>query len=103
LRKLTLLCTIVLCLGIVSCSKPEANLVGKWVGKTGQFEFKTDKTGTMTLPQVSQAQANFPYKWSMQGDDVVAMVFPPPINKTVFGKLGGKTSLVVEDDTFKKQ
>lgn len=103
MRLLKLVCAIVLCLGIVACSKPESKLVGKWVGKTGNFEFTADKNGVMTLPQVPAAKLSFPYKWSMQGDDVVAMVFAQPINKTIFGKLESKTSLIIEDDKFTKQ
>jgi len=87
-------------LAALGCSKPETNLIGTWGGKTGSFEFKENKTGLMS-PKDNPA-VKIPFRWSIQGEDVVAMIFPHPVNKTIFGKLE-TDSLVVEEDSFKKQ
>ena len=42
---------MVLCLIAAGCSKPESRLVGKWVGKTGSFDFMKDKTGIINPPE----------------------------------------------------
>jgi hypothetical protein len=96
---------MVLCfLVMTGCSKPEAVLVGKWVGKTGSFEFFKDKTGLIN-PSAGQTSlpTNVPFKWSVVGSDEVRMLFPISGGRTIFGKLESRKVLIVEDDRFMKQ
>jgi len=92
------------CLVMAGCDKPEATMVGKWVGKTGSFEFFKDKTGVVTpAPGQANLPANVPFKWSVVGSDEVRMYFPIGEGKTVLGKLESKKALIIEDDKFVKQ
>lgn len=94
---------MVLCLIAAGCSKPESRLVGKWVGKTGSFDFMKDKTGIINPPEGIALPRNVPFKWSVQGSDTVRIDVGPPVGKTFFGKLESKDSLIIEDDKFVKQ
>ena len=92
------------CMVMTGCSKPEATLVGKWVGKTGSFEFFKDKSGVVSpAPGQANLPTNVPFKWSVVGSDEVRMYLPIAGGKTVFGKLESKKILIIEDDKFVKQ
>jgi hypothetical protein len=94
---------LMLCLVISACSKPERVLVGKWVGKSGTFEFSSNKTGVINPPVGVALPRNVPFKWSIQGNDLVKMDVSAPVERTYFGKLEQKDVLVIEDDKFVKQ
>lgn len=102
--KIFALVVIICCLAVVGCGKPESVIIGKWVGKTGSFEFFKDKTGIVN-PSPGQAglPTNVPFKWSIVGDDEVRMLMPIGGGRTIFGKLENKKILIVEDDRFMKQ
>ena len=92
------------CLVMTGCGKPEATLVGKWVGRTGSFEFFKDKTGFVNpAPGQPTLPTNVPFKWTVVGSDEVRMYLPIAGGKTVFGKLESKKVLIIEDDKFVKQ
>ncbi|MCX6983766.1 MAG: hypothetical protein NT118_03295 [Lentisphaerae bacterium] len=95
---------MVLCLLMVAgCSRPESGLVGKWVGKSGSFDFMKDKTGLINPPEGVALPRNVQFKWSIQGSDTVRIDVGPPVGKTFFGKLESKDALIIEDDKFVKQ
>jgi len=96
---------MVLCLLVMTgCSKPESVLVGKWVGKTGSFEFFKDMTGIVNPTQgQTNLPTNVPFKWSVVGSDELRMLFPIGGGRTIFGKLESRKVLIVEDDRFVKQ
>ncbi len=92
------------CMVLAGCSKPESVLVGKWVGKTGSFEFFKDKTGVVNPSQgQTSLPSNVPFKWSVMGEDEVRMLIPVGGGRTIFGKLEAKKVLIIEDDRFIKQ
>ena len=94
---------MVLCLLTAGCGKPESRLVGKWVGKTGSFEFMKDKTGVINPPEGIALPRNVQFKWSIQGSDTVRIDVGPPVWKIYFGKLESKDALIIEEDKFVKQ
>jgi hypothetical protein len=92
------------CLMLAGCAKPEATLIGKWVGRTGSFEFLADKTGIINpAPGQPALPTNVHFKWAVVGSDEVRMYLPIEGGKTVFGKLESKKVLIIEDDKFTKQ
>ncbi len=93
----------VFCLVIAACGRPESKLIGKWMGKTGSFEFMKDKTGVINPPEGVALPHNVRFKWSVQGNDMVRIDVGPPVQKSYFGKLENKNSLIIEDDKFVKQ
>lgn len=103
--KTTLLITLfmVFFLFTAGCGGPESKLVGKWVGKTGSFEFMKDKTGIVNPPEGIALPRNVRFIWSVQGSDTVRIDVGPPIQKSFFGKLENKNSLIIEEDKFVKQ
>ncbi len=106
MKKIMLIVTVLAlsCLIVAGCSKSGSQMVGKWVGSTGSFEFFKDKTGVITPAQTKPdmpASANF--RWAMEGSDEVRIYLPTGMKKTVFGKLKGKNVLIIEDDRFVKQ
>ena len=94
---------MVLCLLTAGCGKPESRLVGKWVGKTGSFEFMKDKTGVINPPEGIALPRNVQFKWSIQGSDTVRIDVGPPVLKIYFGKLESRDALIIEEDKFVKQ
>jgi hypothetical protein len=93
----------VFCICLAGCGNPESRLIGKWVGKSGSFEFKKDKSGLINPPAgIVDLPRNVPFKWVVQGRDSVRIDVGPPIGKSYFGKLEGKDSLIIEDDKFTK-
>jgi len=94
---------MVLCLLTAGCGKPESRLVGKWVGKSGTFDFIKDKTGIINPPEGIALPRNVQFKWSIQGSDTIRIDVGPPVGKTYFGKLESKDALIIEDDKFVKQ
>jgi hypothetical protein len=94
---------MVLCLLVAGCGKPESWLVGKWVGKSGSFDFMKDKTGFINPPQGVALPRNVQFKWSVQGSDTVRIDVGPPVGKSYFGKMESRDSLIIEDDKFVKQ
>jgi hypothetical protein len=94
---------MVICLSTAGCGKPESRFIGKWVGKTGSFDFLKDKTGVINPPEGIALPRNVQFKWSIQGNDMVRIDVGPPVGKTYFGKMESKDSLVIEDDKFVKQ
>jgi hypothetical protein len=94
---------MVLCLITAGCGKPESRLIGKWVGKTGSFEFKKDKTGIINPPEGVSLPRNVIFVWSIQGTDTVRIDVGPPVTKIYFGKLEGRDSLIIEEDKFVRQ
>lgn len=104
MKKTIIVCLVmVLCLIVAGCSKPESRLIGKWMGKTGSFEFMKDKTGTINPPEGVALPRNVQFKWSVQGNDTVRIDVGPPVGKSYFGKLESGDSLIIEDDKFVKQ
>ncbi|HEX9022898.1 MAG TPA: hypothetical protein VF799_03570 [Geobacteraceae bacterium] len=103
--KRTMLITlfVVFCLITAGCGKPESKLVGTWVGKTGSFVFMQDKTGVINPPEGVALPRDVRFKWSIQGSDTVRIDVGPPIQKSYFGKLENKDSLIIEDDKFVKR
>lgn len=96
------LVTALLSLAVACSSEPD--MVGKWVGKTGSFEFSSDKTGVINPPaDRADLPKNVGYNWSIQGKDTVKMEIGAPVGKVIFGKLEGKNVLVVEEDKFTRQ
>ncbi len=102
-RSILVTLLMVICLVASGCSKPESRLVGKWVGKTGSFDFAKDKTGIINPPAGVALPNNVPFKWSVQGSDTVRIDVGPPVGRTYFGKLESSNALVIEDDVFVKQ
>ena len=94
---------MVLCLLTAGCGKPESRLVGKWVGKTGSFEFMKDKSGVINPPEGIALPRNVQFKWSIQGSDTVRIDVGTPVWKIYFGKLESRDSLIIEEDKFVKQ
>jgi hypothetical protein len=94
---------MVFCLITAGCGKPESRLIGKWVGKTGSFEFRKDKTGVINPPEGVALPRNVVFIWSVQGSDTVRIDVGTPVGKTFFGKLESKDALIIEDDKFVKQ
>ncbi|QXE85605.1 hypothetical protein KP003_14590 [Geomonas nitrogeniifigens] len=94
------LCTLVF---LVSCSKPEDNLPGKWVGATGSLTFKADKTGVMSLPEGAPQAISIPFTWEVKDKTAISFKFPHPVSKVVTGKFESKKVILLEDDKFIKQ
>ncbi len=102
-RSMLIALLITICLVIAGCGKPESKLIGKWVGKTGSFVFMKDKTGVINPPEGIALPRNVQFKWSIQGNDTVRIDVGPPVQKSYFGKLESRDSLIIEDDKFVKQ
>ncbi|BCG48295.1 hypothetical protein GEOBRER4_n3181 [Citrifermentans bremense] len=88
---------------IISCSKPESRLLGKWVGKSGSFQFNENKTGVMNPPAGVNLPHNIQFIWAVRDDDSVQLSIQPPIGKEVLARFEGKKVLVIEDDKFVKE
>jgi hypothetical protein len=93
----------ILLLAAFGCSKPESQIIGKWIGKTGVFDFSKDRTGVINPIGVVDLPRNVSFKWSLQGKDIVKIDVGPPIGKTYFGRLQNNKTIIIEDDTFVKQ
>lgn len=104
MKSLFILSLIMLfCLFASGCSKPESKFTGKWVGKTGSFEFLKDKTGVINPPEGIALPKNVQFKWGLQGSDTVRIDVGPPVGKTFFGKLITDDDLIIEEDKFVRQ
>jgi hypothetical protein len=88
---------------VAGCSSPESQLIGKWVGRTGTFEFLKDKTGIIN-PPVGRVElpANVPFKWEMVGKDTVRLNISINGGRMSIAKFEGKDVLIIEDDKFVK-
>ncbi|MFZ3209264.1 MAG: hypothetical protein WA140_10580 [Geobacteraceae bacterium] len=94
---------LVLTLALLSCSKPESRMIGKWVGNSGSFQFYNNKTGVMNPPEGVRLPGNIPFTWEIQEKDSIMLIIAPPVGKRVSAKLESKNVLVIEDDKFVKQ
>ncbi|ACH38148.1 lipoprotein, putative [Citrifermentans bemidjiense Bem] len=88
---------------VISCSKPESRLIGKWVGKSGSFQFNENKTGVMNPPAGVNLPHDIRFSWALRGDDSIQLSIQPPVAKNVLARFEGKKVLVIEDDKFVKE
>jgi hypothetical protein len=101
--KIIVCLVLLICAMATGCSKPESKFTGKWIGKTGSFDFSKDKTGVINPPLGVDLPRNVQFKWSLQGRDIVRIDVGPPVGKSYFGKLQNNDAIIIEDDTFVKQ
>ncbi|WP_026842238.1 hypothetical protein [Citrifermentans bremense] len=88
---------------VISCSKPESRLLGKWVGKSGSFQFNENKTGIMNPPAGVNLPHDIRFVWALRDDDSIQLSIQPPVGKNVLARFQGKKVLVIEDDKFVKE
>ena len=100
---IVLLLVLVSLLGVVACSKPESRLPGRWVGKSGSFQFNENKTGIMNPPAGVNRPHDIRFAWAPRDDDSVQLIIQPPVGRSVVAKFQGSKVLVIEDDQFVKE
>jgi hypothetical protein len=94
---------LIICFVVAGCNKSESRFEGKWVGKTGSFDFYKNRTGVINPPEGIALPRNVQFKWSVQGSDTVRIDVGAPVGKSFYGKLVTDSALIIEDDRFVKQ
>jgi hypothetical protein len=99
-----LACALMTMLG---CSKPESRLVGTWTNEktTSSIEFNKDHTGVIYQRTNPNIPPNIPFRWTMLENGQFKVEVGgggAPNAPAATGRLEGKDTLVLENDTFKK-
>jgi len=92
---------------LLGCSKPESKLVGTWMNEktSSNIVFNMDKTGVIHQRTNPQLPPDIPFKWTLLsgGEFKVEVTMPgSPSAPAAQGRLEGKDTMVLGEDSFKK-